>query len=43
MELVKVNINHSIEDEFRDDECVVIEKTETRKGGRIIYYFLGIQ
>ena len=29
----RVNINHSIEDEVRDDECVVIENTETRKGG----------
>ena len=27
------NINHLIEDEVRDDECVVIESTEIRKGG----------
>ena len=29
----RVNIDHSIEDEVRDDECVVIESTEIRKGG----------
>ena len=29
-----VNINYSIEDKVRDDECVVIENTETRKGGK---------
>ena len=25
----RVDVNHSIEDEFRDDESVVIENTET--------------
>ena len=29
----RVDVNNSIEDEFRDDKCVVNENTENRKGG----------
>ena len=29
----RVDVNNSIEDELRDDTCVVNENTENRKGG----------
>ena len=37
------NINHLIEDEVRDDECVVIETQKLEKVARIIHYVLVIR